>query len=303
MASSLIKLGRWQASFPQLQNSHIENAFPILIKITGGGTRDSRVPIGYMAPRMGSWSAPNNLTHERMGNIMRQSMRLGAVGLVMAGFVGLSGVANAADVYAKGGSLKDEPVAAFMPTWAGLYVGGSVGYGWGDAENDLPATFSTEPNGAVYGVHLGYNFQRDNIVFGVEAGINGANVDDSISVPSSGISDLTNELNWYGTGVGRLGYAFGNTLLYGFGGIAWGEVMTTINRLVDEETHVGWTAGFGLEHALNNNFSVRLEYSHVDLGGEDAFQAECSTCEIDLSFDVVKAGVSYKFGSRDEALK
>ena len=68
---------------------------------------------------------------------MRKAI-IGAIGLAVAGVIGLSGAASAADVYARGGSLKDEPVGTFLPTWAGLYIGGSVGYSWGDAENTFP---------------------------------------------------------------------------------------------------------------------------------------------------------------------
>jgi outer membrane immunogenic protein len=234
--------------------------------------------------------------------MMRQSMRLAVMGLAVAGFAGFSGIANAADVYAGGGGLKDEPLAAFSPTWAGLYFGGTVGYGWGKANTEIEGVeedLSTKPDGLIVGAHLGYNFQRDNIVFGVEAGINGTALGDSIFDGA-----VANDLNWYGTGVGRLGYSFGNTLLYGFGGVAWGEVQTKFLEVQAEETHVGWTAGFGVERAINDHLSLRLEYSHVDLGSEDVFKAEgCSTCEVDLNFDVVKVGASYKFGSREEALK
>jgi opacity protein-like surface antigen len=59
----------------------------------------------------------------------------------------------------------------------------------------------------------------------------------------------------------------------------------------------------GVERALSNNFSLRLEYAHVDLGTEDHFKSECDVCEGSAEFDVVKVGVNYKFGSRHEALK
>jgi len=234
---------------------------------------------------------------------MRKAI-LGAIVLAVAGVIVLSGAASAADVYARGGSLKDEPVGAFLPTWAGLYLGGSVGYSWGDAENTFPGdVFDIEPDGAVYGAHVGYNFQRGNVVFGVEASINGTNMEDSLFG-----GGLVNELDWYATGVGRLGFAHGSTLFYGFGGVAWGQVTTTLvvagNTFTDEETHVGWTAGVGIEHALSDRFSLRLEYAHVDLGSEDVFGREgCSGCEVDFDFDVIKVGASYRFGGHDETLK
>ena len=124
----------------------------------------------------------------------------------------MSTTAYAADL--SGGSLKDAPAAYDAPAtiWAGLYVGGSVGFGVGDTtgklkhdrkdreEEDYPSTvemafeggdyegpdysslFSSDydVNGAIYGVHVGYNFQSGNLVYGVELGINGTDIDGSI---------------------------------------------------------------------------------------------------------------------------
>jgi opacity protein-like surface antigen len=122
------------------------------------------------------------------------------------------------------------------------------------------------------------------------------------------------ELDWYATAVARLGYASGKTLFYGFGGIAWADVTSSLNFLgrtvlEDEESHLGWTAGLGIEHALSDRFSVRVEYSHVDLGEETTSYNIADVVsfdkDVDLKFDAIKIGASYKFGGRDhlEAMK
>jgi outer membrane immunogenic protein len=240
-----------------------------------------------------------------MGIFMRGSMRLAASGLVFAGVFGFLSAANAADVYSRGGGggLKDEPAPYVAPTWAGLYVGGSVGYGWGDFKDSFPYFEESQSNpldGVVFGGHIGYNFQRGNIVFGVEAGLNGTDMDADLFG-----HEVKNELNWYATGVGRLGYAFDGFLLYGFGGVAWGDVKTKVDGDSDNATHVGWTAGAGIEKAINDRFSVRLEYAHVDFGSEDVFNGEKIQDKVDASFDAVKVGISYKLtGDREvEPLK
>ncbi|MEJ2124692.1 MAG: outer membrane beta-barrel protein, partial [Alphaproteobacteria bacterium] len=171
--------------------------------------------------------------------------------------------------------MKDTPsyVETATPVWGGLYIGGSAGFGTGDTSGKVknrkhgPQT-DYDVNGAIYGLHAGYNWQRGNLVYGLEAGFNGTNMDGSTSC--SWNSTCERELDWYGTGVARIGYAPGNTLFYGFGGIAWGQVNTNVDSsfsyshaIKGEETHVGWTAGLGIEHAFNNRFSVRVEYSHV----------------------------------------
>jgi outer membrane immunogenic protein len=241
-----------------------------------------------------------------------------------AAFIGSASMASAADL---GGSLKDEPIASYGPaySWAGLYVGASAGFGTGDTQTSISDITFFRPidgsfeianydlNGAIYGAHIGYNFQRGSIVFGVEAGINGTDMDGSQGLITSAITS-ERELDWYATAVARLGYASGKTLFYGFGGIAWADVTSSLNFLgrtvlEDEESHLGWTAGLGIEHALSDRFSVRVEYSHVDLGEETTSYNIADVVsfdkDVDLKFDAIKIGASYKFGGRDhlEAMK
>ncbi len=265
---------------------------------------------------------------------------------LVAAFAALMGVgsAQAADLGGGyGGSLKDAPVVqSYAPSWAGLYIGGSVGFGVGDTsgkarfddfdyededvskievrkgyslvdlvERVLQSKYDV--NGAVYGVHAGYNVQRGNLVYGLEAGFNGSAIDGAS--PCVGLLFCERELDWYATGVARLGYASGSTMFYGFGGLAWGNVTTKIGLLSPglpflegEETHLGWVAGAGLEHAFNDRFSVRIEYSHVDLGEEDTKLSLSGytlpiTDEVDLSFDAVKIGASYKLTGGSQPLK
>jgi outer membrane immunogenic protein len=243
----------------------------------------------------------------------------------------MSASAHAADL--RGGSLKDAPVYAAPAIWSGLYVGGSVGFGVGDTTGALKfedgdyveelrdgggdefgdflsALFSSDydVNGAIYGVHLGYNFQREGgLVYGVELGLNGTDINGSDSCAF--IFTCERELDWYATAVGRIGYAAGNTLFYGFGGLAWGEVKTDISfvgfpLLNGEETHLGWTAGVGIEHAFTERFSARVEYSHVDLGEEDHSLGDGGLAsEVDFKFDAIKIGASYKLTGGYEGLE
>lgn len=215
--------------------------------------------------------------------------------IATAALIGSLGVAAAADMGRYHGSMNDEPVTAYGPNWAGLYVGGSAGYAWGDATLSVSgAKAPSQPAGGIYGGYVDYNIQRGNTVFGAEVSFNGAGLDDSIGI---GVGTLRNEIGWYGTGVGRLGYAVGDLLAYGFGGVAWGRVKTTITGagLNDDSTNVGWTAGFGVERTLGKRFSVRVEYAHVDLGTKDVFKSTpgCG-CTEHASFDAVKVGLSYK---------
>jgi outer membrane immunogenic protein len=116
--------------------------------------------------------------------------------LLLAGiaFAAVAGPAAAADL-----PVYKQPVVVAPPvyTWTGLYVGGNVGYSWGDARTDSAGSGTTfafpmlqggfpssiglaesnaaRPNGAVGGVQVGYNFQvRPHWILGFEADVQGS---------------------------------------------------------------------------------------------------------------------------------
>jgi len=251
-----------------------------------------------------------------------------------AACLGMATPAMAGGMYE--GSMKDAPVEPVVhtPIWAGLYVGGTVGFGTGDtsgkldidvagvgaggqqlidAIEDLLAT-DYDVDGAVYGALIGYNWQRGSLVYGVEAAINGSAMDGSTDCGFIGLADCERNLSYYGTAVGRVGYAMQNILLYGFGGLAWGEVETDVSiagfdldALSEDTTHVGWTAGVGLDFALTRNIIAGVQYEHVDLGEEsyEVFSGPIVDIDnnVDMDFDVVKFRAIYKFGGHHQPLE
>ncbi|MGB8738019.1 MAG: outer membrane beta-barrel protein, partial [Rhodomicrobium sp.] len=99
--------------------------------------------------------------------------------------------------------------------------------------------------------------------------------------PCGSRNDL--DVDWFGTVRGRLGYAFGGTLLYVTGGFAYGGVTesasyndsaitggvaTPLNRarVSSSTTQTGWAAGAGIEQKISPSWSVKGEYQFVDLG-------------------------------------
>ena len=154
------------------------------------------------------------------------------------------------------------PVAYGTPiespwTWAGFYVGGTIGYGWGKSNTDTvfsdPATagqlFATNGSrkleGAIGGAQGGYNWVAGNMLAGVEADLNysgqrarmragcpgevcnpalvGVASDPSVLA----LSDQGQKLEWFATLRGRLGATVTpGALAYVTGGLAVGEIMT-----------------------------------------------------------------------------
>jgi outer membrane immunogenic protein len=198
------------------------------------------------------------------------------------------------------------PALAPVSNWSGLYVGGNLGYGWGDGNTDfsfLPApeifglnntTLGARSTGVTGGAQFGYNWQIGSLVTGLEADIQGSDIKASARgtptvfsngapVPD-GVLSSEQKLSWFGTVRGRLGVTVTpDLLLYGTGGLAYGHVDASANTqffdtgvLSSEapasvsKTKVGWTAGAGAEWMFAHNWSAKLEYLYVDLGSESA---------------------------------
>ena len=112
--------------------------------------------------------------------------------------VALVGPAAAADMPVKAVPRLVAPVAY---NWSGLYIGGHLGGGWSDkcfnqvspvvAFGHTAAT--TAPVG-LGGGQVGYNLQRANWLFGVEASASGLNISGNHRPPLGSIND-----NWLKT--------------------------------------------------------------------------------------------------------
>ncbi|MBP0576063.1 hypothetical protein J8J27_35620, partial [Mycobacterium tuberculosis] len=74
------------------------------------------------------------------------------------------------------------------------------------------------------GVHVGYNWQVGQIVYGIEGQANWTNADGSKSCGAYGVCSA--EINWSGDVRGRLGYAFDRAHVFGAAGLAYASVKT-----------------------------------------------------------------------------
>jgi len=207
-------------------------------------------------------------------------------------------------------TYKAPVMAPVVYNWSGFYIGGHVGYGWGDAR--VTPVFGTaftaaqaatltangsptlEADGFLGGFQAGFNVQSGAMVFGIEAdfsfsGIKGSRNSGLIIFPLAlALIDRSfseeEKLKWVSTVRGRLGFtATPDLLLYVTGGVAFGEreyrqfiisdpaVNFNNLRASVTDTKVGWTAGAGLEYALSRNWSVKGEYLYVDLGTVSGF--------------------------------
>ena len=106
---------------------------------------------------------------------------------------------------------------------------------------------STTADGGFGGGQSLQFWQRDRLVFGLEADIQGAGVDGSVTVggPASGSTSL----DWFGTVRGRLGLTVmgGTSLVYVTGGLAYGGVDDKLTvpgaSKSDSQVAAGYAAG------------------------------------------------------------
>jgi outer membrane immunogenic protein len=165
-------------------------------------------------------------------------------------------------------------------SWAGPYVGGNLGYQWGNVTHN-----PTQPSGAEGGLQGGYNWQFGQFVVGGEADL-------QLSGSSDRFAGWKFSNPWFGTLRGRAGIALSNILLYGTAGLAFGELDGA--NFVVSESHfpAGWTVGFGAEVGFARNWSAKLEYLYVDLS-ETPFTL--TAVQNGYHFNVVRLGVNYRF--------
>ena len=200
-------------------------------------------------------------------------------------------------------SIKDEPIYAPTFSWTGFYVGAQTGYVWGNADHSYSGGFpsgSSDPEGWIGGAHAGYNIQAGDIVYGIEADIEGGDVSGKFT---NAISSGSADLNWQGSIRGRLGYASGKALFYVTGGWAFGDFDFNGGPAGNfaggySETLNGWTLGAGGEFALSNNMTMRLEYRYTDFGSASGNLSPTFPgvrMPVDLDTHAIRAGISYKF--------
>jgi outer membrane immunogenic protein len=160
-------------------------------------------------------------------------------------------------------------------------------------------------NGAIAGGQIGYNWQANNWVFGLEADAQwsdekGRGVFNCAATLTGGpcLPGLTflppgatgttltidQHLEWFGTVRGRVGVlATPRVLFYATGGLAYGSIKTTgalagfngngvavASIGSSSDVRFGWTVGAGVEGKITNNWSAKLEYLYMDF---DSFRA------------------------------
>jgi len=230
--------------------------------------------------------------------------------VALAAMTATAGTANAADIRrSPPPAVKAPGYVAPLFTWTGFYVGGNLGYGWGNGSGTVTNTtlapvgalgpVAGSGGGVLGGVQLGYNWQADAFVFGLETDFQLTGSDGNFNgrvglVPFSG----TTETPWFGTIRGRLGYAADRWLFYVTGGGAYAEnkISGRAAGVAFSDSRIGWswTVGAGVETALTNKWSIKGEYLYI--GTPDVVPTRPGTSLAGhVDSHVIRLGVNYHF--------
>jgi outer membrane immunogenic protein len=280
--------------------------------------------------------------------------RIAIAAVVGSAFLGGIAAAHAADM-----RVKAPPMVAPLPafSWTGFYVGANVGGAWtpgsdGSAFQDIFPPFIVLPpivpiitlvpgglasltgsggqSAVIGGGQIGYNWQVQQFVLGVEADVVGTGLK---GATASATRDLglgatqtvtvdTGRIDWMASFRGRAGFAADRALFYVTGGAAVAEIGGASATLVNgpaiaipagtftsttggSSTRWGWTVGGGIEWAFNQNWSLAGEYRHTDFGSRgttvnipDGLGGTFAPVTVNgrLTVDQATARLNYRFG-------
>jgi outer membrane immunogenic protein len=233
--------------------------------------------------------------------------------------------------------LAPDIAAAQSPgtNWSGFHVGVSGGGGVGNSsqtDNYVPpvpqTTVVTKPppppppppppieevvhgvadgkynvGGALFGAGLGYNWQYQSWVLGLETDLAFASIDGSSQTCGISPHQCGTKLDSLGTLRVNLGPSWDRYWLYATGGLAYGEVHAWDSAfgVAGSNMRAGWTAGAGIQAIVISNWSVKFEYLHVDLGTANQFNIVANFPErVSFNADIFRVGVTYQFNGQPD---
>jgi outer membrane immunogenic protein len=178
-----------------------------------------------------------------------------------------------------GGVLgKAAPSVVAAGIWNGAYFGLHAGYGWSRFDNSLVSDGGPSQqlgqikgDGWVGGAHGGGYRQFGSLVVGGELSASIADLDGSAACrPENVAATCKNSMDWLLMGLGRAGYASGNWMVFGQGGVAiagftssWENATNRLGNARGSVTTVGGAAGVGFEYMVAPGVIAGVDYVHL----------------------------------------
>ncbi len=198
-----------------------------------------------------------------------------------------------------------------------------------------------DPKGWLGGIQGGYNWQSNALVWGVEGDIQASGQRGSVTIcdtagcpAGSGIATDSLSMPWFGTLRARLGFTPSpRWLVYGTGGLAVAEIKDSVTEgpvgggaggtaFSVDTTRAGFAVGGGVEAALTDRWSLKIEYLYMGFGNvggtgtgaavttttgtcpfcapprivENIATQTSSTTSTRVDDNIVRVGLNYHFG-------
>jgi outer membrane immunogenic protein len=241
----------------------------------------------------------------------------------LLGMVGLFAISAASAASAADMAVKAPPPAPLpvIYNWSGFYIGANGG--WGQSHNCLDFNNFVTPGGLVVtgdacrdrsgglvGGQIGYRWQSNQFVFGLEAQGDWADLSSSrVSLLDPTLSTRT-KTDGIGLFTGQLGWAWNAALLYVKGGAAVTsnrfsifDNITGVELAAASATRWGGTVGVGFEYGFAPNWSIGAEYNHLWMGDAnnsftivDPRIAGVLNSRLTQDVDMVTLRINYRFG-------
>jgi len=236
---------------------------------------------------------------------------LGTVGLLA---LGMAAPASAADMAVKAAPV---PYVAPIYNWNGFYIGANGGWGQShscvdflNAAGVAVAQGCRDRSGGLVGGQIGYRWQANQWVFGLEAQGDWADLSNQrVSLVFPALSTRT-KTSGIGLFTGQIGYAWNASLFYVKGGAAVTDTRLSIldtasgTELVGSSaTRWGGTVGVGWEYGFAPNWSAGIEYDHLFMGHRNNSFTSTNVnlvnflnSRISQDVDMVTVRINYRFG-------
>jgi outer membrane immunogenic protein len=248
---------------------------------------------------------------------MMMKFLLATVGLVA---LGMAAPASAADLAARPYTKAPPPMIAPIYDWTGFYIGANGG--WGQSRNCVDfvdvagivvADGCRERSGGLVGGQVGYRWQANQWVFGLEAQGDWADLSNqrvSLFLDPAGTLSTRTKTDGIGLFTGQIGYAWNASLFYFKGGAAVTsnrfsvlDNLTGVELAAASATRWGGTIGVGFEYGFTPNWSIGAEYNHLFMGNANnsfsivnPINAAFVNNRISQDVDMVTLRINYRFG-------
>lgn len=187
------------------------------------------------------------------------------------------------------------PQADMGPTtWAGWIINPDIGV--------ESMTFSgtggdllKQADGYYAGGYVGRDFQWGPLVVGASANIAYSWMEGSGA--GSDPFDIETRLNYFGLVRGRAGIGIGRFLVYGTGGLAFGdlEIESRASSLSASQSLTGIAAGGGIEIGWNGSMSFKAEYLKIDFDQATFSSLPTGRDTVDPEMELWKFGFVRRF--------